>query len=282
MHRTLALIALWLALPVSTWAAGPPPASARSQIEASMLVTGDIDVTADGAVAAYRLDRPDALPPEVLSLVEETIAGWRFKPVRVDGVPASVSTRASIRVRAKKIDEHRYFMGIAGARFSGRTGSGIRPRQPLAAPHYPPHLVDLGVGGTVYVVVRIAADGSVADVLAERVDLTTLGNDIQMQRMRDGLERAALAVAKTWSFAPPTGPDNAPPWLARVPVEFIPPGRTATAYGEWHAFVPGPQHDNPWPDLIDDGDPSTLVAGNAYPLGPPGPELLTPLGASTD
>ncbi len=281
MRHFTALLALLLALPLaSVEAAAPGHESVREQVEASMLVTGSVDIAPDGTVSGYELDKQEELPREVIKILAGTVPEWRFKPVLIDGVPSAVRSRTSIRLQAKQVDEDNYLIEIAGVHFGSHTDADVPTSRKLRAPSYPAHLALAGVGGTVYLILKIARDGAVEDVMSERVDLVAISSEPAMRRMRDGLERAALGAARKWVFAPPVSPDDAPFWLVRVPVEFIPPNRSISQYGEWQAYVPGPRQENPWSDIADEDDPATLVAGGTYPVGQQGPELLTPLRAS--
>ena len=60
------------------------PRGVRETAEASMLVTGTVDIEPDGRVSGYRLDRVDELPPAVVDLVTKAAGAWRFEPVLVD------------------------------------------------------------------------------------------------------------------------------------------------------------------------------------------------------
>lgn len=280
MARITKLVALLLALSVGAAVAAPAGSkSAKDRIEASMLVTGWIDIEADGSVGNHQLDEPDKLPPDVVGLLGKAVPGWRFHPVLVDGKPAPVRSRANILVEARKAGEDRYLLGIARATFGSHEDADVPTSARLTPPGYPAGLAAAGVGGTVYLVIKVARDGRVADVMAEQVNLKTIASDHQMQRMRDMFAKVSVARAQRWRFNPPRKPDDAPYWLVRVPVEFVAPGSTQAGYGQWHSYVPGPRAEIPWEGAQDMDAPDTLVAGRVYPTGKQGPELLTPLGS---
>ena len=56
------------------------PRGVRETAEASMLVTGTVDIEPDGRVSGYRLDRVDELPPAVVDLVTKAAHIFRARP----------------------------------------------------------------------------------------------------------------------------------------------------------------------------------------------------------
>lgn len=277
-----------MALASSTTAfAATSTALVRKSVEMSMLVTGTIDIGADGSVIKYSLDQPDKLPPAVKALAEQGVPSWRFEPVMVDGEVVSARAKMGLRVVANKQDNGNYTVGIRSTSFGdeggakGETVTAVK----MAPPRYPEAAYMSGVQGTVYLILKIGRNGKVEDLQSQQVNLRVLGNASQMQRARDLLARAATTGAKGWTFAPPTkGAAVAEPfWSLRVPVNFelLDAGETkskAEAYGGWQAYVPGPHTEASWTnDEEAKTSPDALVAdGSAYPVGK-GPRLLTPL-----
>ena len=278
-----ALVAALLAVAGSAFAASSRSGPVRDRVEASMRVTGEIDIDPEGAVTSWRPDQAEKLPLAVVELLGSHVPRWRFRPVLVDGRPAAVRTNASIHLKARKAGEDSYFVEIAGARFSG-AGKDGREDMPTSRRMYPPvfpeALAREGAGGTVYLLIKIARDGSVEDVMAERVDLKVAASEPRMRRMRDRFEQVAVGTARNWTFNPPRQMDDQPYWMVRVPVDFVVPGTRLPLYGEWNSYIPGPRRSNPWSQEDDGVSPDTLAAGGVYPVGRHGPELLTPLGAS--
>ncbi|WP_170288284.1 energy transducer TonB [Marilutibacter maris] len=272
----IAMLALMFA--AGTVLAGTPDSRpVRDRIEASMLVTGMVDIDPDGSVSSWKLDQLEKLPPAVTELLAGTIPGWRFKPILIDGEPAAVRARTSIRIQARKLDGDNFLVEVAGAHFGSHKDADVPTYRRLTSPHYPTELAKAGAGGTVYLLVKIARDGSVEDAIAEQVNLKTIASDPQMRRMRGRFEAAAIYAARRWTFNPPVTPDDAPYWLVRVPVDFIAPGLRESGYGEWSAYIPGERRTNPWVQEDDRVSPDMLAAGGVYPVGLRGPELLTPL-----
>jgi hypothetical protein len=262
----------------SAWAAGP--GAVRKQVEASMLVTGTIDIDPEGHVVGYSLDQEDRLPEAAVSILGTHIPDWKFEPVLVAGKPSHVSVKTSIRLIAKKVDEDEYLVRVSGAHFGSHTDvDAPRSSGLMTPPRYPRELARAGVGGTAYLIVKVGADGEVEDVIAEQVNLRAVASDGQMSRMREQLARTSIATARKWRFTPPVEPASTDPapWLLRVPVDFLAPGQTSPKYGAWRAYVPGPRQANPWSKDNEDVSPDTLVAGGVYPVGQSGPKLLSSL-----
>ena len=134
----------------------------------------------------------------------------------------------------------------------------------------------------VYLIVRIAGDGSVVDVVAEQVNLRLIASEMEMKNWRTVLSKSAKVAAKQWRFTLPTKGDSAnqPYWTARVPVDFRFSDSKPAGYGEWEAYVPGPKQDVPWNEWHDSPgfSPDTMVAGEVQQVGSEGAlRLRTPL-----
>jgi TonB family protein len=249
----------------------------RKQVEVSMMVNGTIDIDVDGRVTSYAIDHKEAYSAGVLQLLAQNTPRWRFEPVLVDGQPHHVRTAMRVRLVAKQIEgtSDGYEISIRSARFGGGKEAGAGAGTPLAAlkldpPVYPDWARRIGVQGTVYVVVRIGADGRVEDRAAEQTNLTVLGSENEMGRWRQGLERSALLATRRWTFRPPTNPEEAAKghWYARVPVSFVMrgPGEEGQplAPGKWESYVPGPRHTTPW------RQPRQMAADTGVDAGEPG------------
>ncbi|QDH71328.1 energy transducer TonB [Marilutibacter alkalisoli] len=280
MMRVSAFMVAVLALVVGLAVAAPPgPKSVRDRIEASMLVTGEIDIDREGQVLAYRLDEFDKLPPEVVELLDRSVPAWAFKPVEIDGSPVKVRARTSILIHASKMDEDSYRISIAKAGFGSHDDDDMPTSKRLSPPRYPVDMAQAGVGGTVYLLIKVARDGEVLDVAPEQVNLRVVANERQLQRFRDTLAQNAIGAARRWQFNPPVKPDDSPYWVVRVPVDYVAPGHRVPKYGEWYSYVPGPRAEAPWEGVEHLDPPETLVAGGVYGIGKRGPELLTPLAS---
>ena len=258
------------------------PDAIRDQIETSMLVTGSIDIATDGSTERLAIDQPEKLPSGVVRLLETATVHWRFEPVKVDGQPARVRTRMSVRVVARKAGGDTYSIALRGASFDGTGDDEGRVRakgKRLTPPPYPQAAAQRGFQGTVFVIVRVGRDGQVEDAMSEQVNLTAYGTPAEMDAARKILAQASLRAARRWRFDPPTrgAHVDAPYWLARVPVDFMFGRRPdAEAYGQWQAYLPGERTPAPWGDEASRDASDAMVAGNVQMVGS-GPRLLTPL-----
>ncbi|MEN4903954.1 TonB family protein [Luteimonas sp. TWI1437] len=248
----------------------------RSEVEASMLVTGTVDIERDGRVSAHAIDQEDKLPAHVVNLLRRFVPEMRFEPVLVDGVPVPARAKMGLRVVATPAGEDHMTIAIRSAHF-GDEASADNPDSArvrsveMRPPRYPRQSVMMGGQGTVYLLVQVVPSGGVGEVAAEQVNLTALGTVRQMATVREALTKAALAAAKDWRFLPPD--DGKVPesgyWIVRVPVDFAltmgnqPPA--VPAYGQWSAYHPGPRSSPAWALPDPPGfSPDTLVAGTAH------------------
>lgn len=291
----------WCLLFVLSLAAGAAQAAgvaaARKQVEASMLVTGRVTITLDGAVGGWTIDEREKLPEEVANLVDAAVPGWRFEPILLEGRPAHGSARMSLLLVANRIDDDRFQVSIRDGYFgkeavtvaAQRAGDGAEPGSSdqlsalrMQPPRYPVSALQAGVQGTVYIVVRVDREGRVQDVAVEQVNLRTLASERVMTRMREVLAKPALVAAREWTFRPPSTGEwvDETTWTARVPVDYSLSGSQRAGYGQWDAYVPGPRSPVPWQMESLDGfeiAPDALIAGQVHQVGT-GLKLLTPIG----
>lgn len=269
---------------IAVFAAGPR--AVRKQAEASMLVTGKIQIDTTGKVTGYTLDEKDKLPAGVVRLLDKAVPGWMFEPVLIDGKAMNVSTDMSVRVVAKRTEEDSFMVGIRGASFGD---NGTRPEElpqskSLSPPNYPEDAARAGVTGTVYLLLRVDREGLVSDAMAEQTNLRVVADERAMAGWRRRLEDVSIRQSRKWKFVPPSQGENAdePFWVVRVPVVYS-LGRPSKkpSYGVWEGYIPGPRQANPW-----SGDeegigfsPDTLAPGGAYLAGS-GLRLMTALSDS--
>jgi hypothetical protein len=254
-------------------------AEVAKQVEASMLVTGTIDIDAAGSVTSYHVEQAEVLSKAVLDFVDQSVRKWRFEPVLVDGKAKPARARMQLRLVLKQ-DGENYQARISGATF-GRLQEGSLARGKLRPPPYPKEAVFKRVGGTVYLVLQVGRDGTVQDVVAEQVNLRVIDNGRAMAVYREMLSRAAMNTARKWLFDFPTqGEDADAQFISlRVPVDFIAPDMPQEKVGEWYAYVPGPRQPVPWRNW--DAAlhaPDAIAAGGVYQDRPNGLRLLTDLG----
>ncbi|MFC3658028.1 energy transducer TonB [Xanthomonas hyacinthi] len=293
MHRKSGLSTwrwggLLLALLAATgFAAGTGPGAVRKQVESSLLVTGKIDIEADGAVSALAIDRQDRLPEGVIGFVRDSVKQWTFEPALRDGKPVPARAPMTLRIVAKRQQGDSYQVEIRHASFAAYDPKDPRAVTSLkmAPPAYPEAVYRLGASGSAYLVLKVARDGSVADAAVEQVNLRIVGSESEMKKLREIFARSALAAARKWTFRPPTeGKDvSAPYWAVRVPVDYSlrdqPNEDMDSSYGHWISYVPGPRARAPWDTGKDASgfSPDTLSAGGVYMVDNNGPRLLTPL-----
>ena len=260
------------------------PGAVRKQVELSMLVKGTIDVKADGSVAGYTLDNAKNLPEGIVKMIAGFAPKWRFEPVNLS--PNAISARAqmSVRLVAKKLDDGNFAVAIRGTQFhQDRPGEDVTSIK-LDPPRYPVPAARSGVGGSVYLVVKVGRDGRVTEAIAEQVNLRVITSERDMALWREMLMKAALKAAQGWTFKPPTRGDGVdePYWSARIPVDFISPDQSEPKEGHWQAYVPGPRQKIPWKadgDVGQDDDADAFAAGGVYPVGA-GPRLLSVIDPS--
>jgi hypothetical protein len=225
----------------------------RKLAEASMLVKGTVEIKPDGSVNGYAIDGAEKLAPVVIEVIQKNIPTWKFQLAAAS--TTVVKETMSLRLVAKAVDDKQVSVSIVGATFGNDQGSDeehvrYKTRKP---PQYPRMALDARVSGTVYLLARIGQDGRVQNVSAEQVNLRTLADKTLMERYRANLAGAAIAAAKDWTYDIPTKGEHVhdPYWYVRVPVDFEihvfgEPVRTATEYGQWEVYIPGPKQEIPW------------------------------------
>lgn len=257
----------------------------KHEVEASMLVKGSIDIGIDGKVASREIEQEQKLPPAVLRLLDRSMATWQFDPILVDGKPARVRTPVSLLVTAAKRVEGDFKVRLRSVDFGGdkELADDEVSGDVLTPPSYPKIAQEIGMAGTVYLVIRIGRDGLVEDLMTEQVNLHKSTAKYSMDRMRSVLSDAALRAARKWTFKPPLQGEHANErfWSVRIPVEFAMVGDALPGYGEWRPYIPGPRQPIPWEQRDAEGfSPDTLTAGGIYPIREGAPRLVTSLDGS--
>jgi hypothetical protein len=113
--KRLLLGLIWILSSQLALAAGAD--AVRKQAQASMLVTGSIVVAPDGSVNSYAIDHVEKLPPVVVELLGKNVPTWKFEPVCVEGKPVLATAQMSLRIVARRSDDHHFSAGIVGAQF---------------------------------------------------------------------------------------------------------------------------------------------------------------------
>jgi TonB family protein len=247
LTRIAGLLALALATSVAPAIAKSPvpvvesPASGLERV-AVMRLDGTITIDATGKPVGYTLAKP--LPAALAANIDRIVHGWRFHPVLQDGVPRHAEARMRIGLAARKIGEQ-VEVRIDNATFPGPESetmpNGIA-RVRMAPPRYPMPLMRAGVSGKVLLTLRIAADGSVADVVASQSMLFDVGGtDKNLRRAIAMLEESAIAGARRWRFTVPERLAAAPPaeMTLSAPIEYrMAKGEAAPGDWQWVVRVP--------------------------------------------
>lgn len=283
MKKRIGLGFVLLFLASTAWSAGP--AAVRKQVEASMLVSGTIEVGVKGEVRSHTLDQREKLPDSVAAFIDKNVANWTFSPYLHEGKPAILHNKMSILLRAKKLESGDFKMQLEAVNFAplkpepGIEVSAVK----MDPPRYPVPAARADVVGTAYLLLKIDRSGMVEDALVEQVNLRVVSDEKQMQRWRDMFAKSSLTAAMKWTFVPPVGGEAAddPYWTVRVPVDYSMEWQSTPRYGRWVAYIPGPRQANPWSTDESPGfAPDALAAGDIRLAGKGGLELITPLQAN--
>jgi hypothetical protein len=272
-------ILLFTLLALCAFAASAARNDVRKQVEASMLVTGELVVAPDGAVKSYKLDRADELPPDTQALLEELVPTWQLDAKKADGSPlqAPAMVKMSVQLLARPIpgvdDQFRVTVGDTAFQ-DPKAAVEIKANGELTPPKYPVHAWRSGMTGIVYVVLRLNPDGTVAETHVQRVDMTVLANEKTLHKFGKMLADATVVAAKQWTFTiAPERLARPTPVAVRVPMAFALKGGSnptrLAEYGKWHAYVPGPYAPIPWQNRTADGGGDggigAMVPNQLYP-----------------
>ncbi|MCE4361687.1 energy transducer TonB [Xanthomonas hortorum] len=272
--------------------ARPSAAQVQAQMEASMNVAGELTLTPDGTVTAVKLTDEASLPPVVRDRVKQSIASWRFDPVKDDGSALPAQLPMNLLLVAKPGDNNTYAVSIRSAHFgSEEQGAASVAAKDMPPPAYPEHAFREGATGVVYLLLKIGRDGKVEDLVAEQVNLTTLAPESKRPRWRKAFADAAIAKAQRWTFVPPTqgAEADAPYWVMRVPVTFDietwPRNLTAAKQAKtWQSYLPGPRQPAPWHEQrgasASTDSPDALPGSGLFSARGVGVRLVTPLQGS--
>lgn len=240
-----------------------PALAAQAPVEASMVLTGTITVSPDGAVKTWTLRDEAAIPPGVVQIVRRTIDGWRFVPILENGKPVTAKTGMAVRVVADMVDDSHATIRVAGATFGcdayqvrALLHDACKPGTTVTAapdgrppPTYPTKALRFGMGGEVYLDIEVGRDGRVTRVAARQVNLSNRIVLVRPEVMRHVFAENAEQAAKRWRFQVPTiGPEAVRDhWVVRVEVNYsLDEDKPPPSYGKWRAYIPGPVHDNSW------------------------------------
>lgn len=215
------------------------PSDALEEVSV-LTLDGRIVIEPDGVVSDVTVETK--LTPALAEVVKRHVAGWRFRPVLVDGV----AKRASTALR----------LGLAGAGEGGelriwvdsvsfpdyRKPTALRPDgelepitgRVLRPPGYPPGLQQRGMMGTVLLAIRVTPEGKVGDVVAVQSMAYLFNKPAGLNpRALEVLEANAINAARRWSFNVPNAASRTPGQLTvTVPVQYD-LGYVLEAPGQW-------------------------------------------------
>ena len=97
-------IMMMLGLVIAFSAGANGPGAVRKTIEASMQVTGEILISTDGTLQSYTLDKPEALPGDVKSLLARYLPACEFEVRTASGKPGIVRAKMTLQIVARQIE----------------------------------------------------------------------------------------------------------------------------------------------------------------------------------
>lgn len=259
----------------------------RKTAEASMVLTGTVEVNPDGSLHAYTIDQQDKVPADVLSAIAKSSPRWTF----TFSAPVTdvFKTKASMLVVNRPIGDGKYAVVVSGLSLGddqSQTGEVTTYKTTNPQPAYPELAINARVTGTVFLLLRIGRDGAVEEAVTEQVNLEQYGSQSEMNQLRKLLAQASLKAVKQWTFQTPmrgVAVDD-PYWQVRIPVTFNlyvegEPVKTP-GYGTWHVYIPGPRQTPPWvnPALLSEAPDA--MPGQGVHSGNAMLRLATPLGGT--
>jgi len=267
------LIALMLSTLLCSFSVQAGTGAVRKSVEASMQVRGQVVIAADGTLESYTLEKAEALPEEVKELLGRYLPACEFAVTTASGKPGRVTSNMSAQILARQNGQGGMTISVNGTQFMDPKTPEYVKSVAMPPPHYPMNAAQAGLTGTVYLVLRVNSDGSVAQAHAEQVNMSVLGNENVLRQGRNMLSKAALVKAREWRFeVTPAGLAAGEPIDVRVPVDFklgpVPKDqKDGPVYGKWQAYVPGPYAAIPWrPEESNSQALGALAGGGLYPV----------------
>jgi len=139
----------------------------RDAAEASMTLTGTIDIGTDGHVTGFQLDHADKVPADLVAFVQGQVQAWQFQPVVANGTAVTAQTPVSLRLLSRPSpDGAGDNVRVAGAsftRYDPEDTSRVTSVE-ARAPAYPKNLAAMRAKGDVLLLLKVGRDGAVEDV----------------------------------------------------------------------------------------------------------------------
>ena len=221
-----------------------------------MHVTGKLVIEPDGHVGDVSF--ASTFDPAVRAGLEANIRDWKFAPILVGGVARRAETGFEVRLAAEKVDGS-FVVRMDGTDFDGASAKNVVLPDgvpvPITAkrmqpPVYPQDLMMSGKTGRVRLVIRVAADGHVEDVVAAQslaFDFKGREQESVARRTIRVLERNAIIAARRWTFNVPPGHAERGPEAMTVStdVEYAIKYDTTVA-GQWVPVQRAPRRSIDW------------------------------------
>lgn len=278
-----------IALSLCALGASQSPGDVPGPLEHLVLmhVTGTILIEPDGHVGDIKFT--STFDPAVRTSLEAKMRDWKFAPIRVGGVARRAETAFEVRLAAKKVGDG-YVVRMDGTNFDAVAKDAvvpdgvpvpITPRR-MAAPSYPEELMMSGKTGRIRLVILVAPDGHVQDVVAAQslaFDFKGREPESSARKTIRVFEHNAIIAARRWTFNVPPGNAARGPEAMTVStdVEYVIKYDTGVA-GQWVPVQRAPSRNIDWLSrdraeaAVSGGGSAGTVAGLESPY-----RLVTPV-----
>lgn len=208
MPLGLLLAACVLAAPLQAQTGKPLPQAAievgKPESVMSMRVDGELLIGQTGEVREHRVTTE--VPTAIKSLIEKSIATWRFTPITDDtGKPVLAKTNMRMTVVARQAASGDFSITLENVRFH----DGKKPDYRAEArekgidvvvrpqPKYPPLMLANGVNGSALVQVLFDAEGKVQDaIVVQSAMFNVRGQPAVMEKAVTEMERESLRAIR--------------------------------------------------------------------------------------
>jgi hypothetical protein len=213
------------------------PSARAATVVGTLDASGEIRIGPDGRVLSHTLS--ERVPTPVAEAISRSVATWTFEPVLEDGVPVIAETRMHLTIEALEHSRDELALRVRQVWF----GDELVP-EVTRTPVYPQRAIERGVGARVLLALWLGPDGRVLDAHPYRTSFAA-GTDRRLaSRLRRDFERASVAAARTWRYAPELVASLGPSIL--VPVQYS-LHRELPKQASWFRFDPGEIVPPPWP-----------------------------------